>query len=106
VTHPRDPDRAYVIPLKADMDRVPPEGRLRVYETRDRGESWAALSDGLPQDNAWHTILRQAFCTDGRDPLGLFFGATSGELFGSLDEGRTWTVMARGLPPILSVTAA
>jgi hypothetical protein len=106
VAHPRDPDRAYVIPLKADIDRVPPEGKLRVYETRDRGESWTALSDGLPQDNAWHTILRQAFCTDDRDPLGLFFGATSGELFASLDEGRTWEVAARGLPPILSVTAA
>ena len=103
--HPRDPDRAYVIPLKGDFDRVTPEGNLRVYETRDRGESWSSVGDGLPQGNAWLTILRQSFCGDGQDPLGLYFGATSGQLFGSVDEGTTWRELARGLPPILSVTA-
>ena len=38
---PADPDSAYVIPLVADMDRVTPDGRVRVYETRDGGASWA-----------------------------------------------------------------
>ena len=103
--HPRDPDRAYVIPLKADFDRVTPEGHLRVFETRDRGGSWSPVGEGLPQGNAWLTILRQSFCGDGQDPLGLYFGATSGQLFGSVDEGATWSEIARGLPPILSVTA-
>ena len=37
VIDPADPDRAFVIPLAADADRVTPEGRVRVYETRDRG---------------------------------------------------------------------
>jgi photosystem II stability/assembly factor-like uncharacterized protein len=100
---PADPDRAFVIPLVADADRVTPDGRVRVYETRDRGGSWQALEDGLPQSGAHLTVLRQAFCNDGNRPLGLYFGATSGELFGSGDGGRSWSTIASRLPPILSV---
>jgi molybdopterin converting factor small subunit len=100
---PRDPNRAFVIPLVADVDRVTPEGRVRVYETRDRGESWRSLARGLPQGDAYLTVLRQAFCHDGRDPLGLYFGAESGELFGSADGGSTWATVAEHLAPVLSV---
>jgi photosystem II stability/assembly factor-like uncharacterized protein len=103
VVDPNDPDRAFVIPLSADTDRVTPEGRVRVYETRDRGASWRPLEEGLPQSHAYLTVLRQAFCTDGGNPLGLYFGAQSGEVFGSLDGGRTWSTIAARLPPILSV---
>jgi hypothetical protein len=105
VVDPRDPDRAFVIPMISDHDRVTPEGRVRVYETRDRGASWRPLSEGLPQEDAYLTILRQAFCHDGADPLGLYFGATSGELFGSAEGGASWTTLARRLPPVLSVRA-
>jgi hypothetical protein len=77
---PNDPDRAFVVPLVADMDRVTPDGKVRVYETRDRGGSWRALQEGLPQSQAYLTVLRQAFCTDGATPLGLYFGAQSGDL--------------------------
>ena len=58
---PADPDSAYVIPLVADIDRVTPDGRLRVYETRDAGASWAPRGDGLPQEHAYLTVLRGAF---------------------------------------------
>ena len=58
---PADPDSAYVIPLVADMDRVTPEGRVRVYETRDAGASWTPRGDGLPPEHAYLTILREAF---------------------------------------------
>ena len=58
---PADPDSAFVIPLVADVDRVTPDGKVRVYETRDAGASWTAHGDGLPQDGAYLTILRQAF---------------------------------------------
>jgi photosystem II stability/assembly factor-like uncharacterized protein len=104
---PADPDSAYVIPLGADTDRVTPEGRMRVYETRDGGGSWAARGDGLPQEHAYLTILRQAFDSRGDgDDLELYFGATSGELFGSGDAGATWSTAASRLPPVFSVTAA
>lgn len=103
VVDPHDPNRALVIPLTADLDRVTPEGRVRVFETRDRGESWIALSNGLPQENAYLTILRQAFCHDGQKPLGLYFGTESGELFGSADDGAGWQILAKHLPPILAV---
>ncbi|MBI4540188.1 MAG: MoaD/ThiS family protein [Gemmatimonadetes bacterium] len=100
---PHDPDRAFVIPLVRDEDRVTPQGKLRIYETRDGGQHWRARAKGLPQQNAYLTILRQAFCTDANAPLGLYFGAESGELFGSADAGRTWSTFAEHLPPILSV---
>jgi molybdopterin converting factor small subunit len=103
VADPRDAKRAFVIPLTADSDRVTPDEKVRVFETSDRGESWRALGEGLPQDSAYLTILRQAFGHDGGDPLGLYFGATSGEVFGSADGGETWATVAEHLPPVLSV---
>ena len=104
---PADPDSAYVIPLVADMDRVTPEGRVRVYETRDAGESWSPRGDGLPSEHAYLTVLRQAFNRTGRgDELELYFGSTSGEVFGSPDAGATWSSVASRLPPVFSVTAS
>ncbi|TML78375.1 MAG: exo-alpha-sialidase [Actinobacteria bacterium] len=103
---PGDPDSAYVIPLTADVDRVTPDSRVRVYETRDAGVSWTARGDGLPQEHAYLTILREAFDWGGEgEGLELYFGATSGDLFGSGDAGATWSAAATRLPPVLSVAA-
>lgn len=100
---PSDPDRAFVIPLVADVDRVTPDGEVRVFETVDAGASWRPLGLGLPDSDAYLTVLRQAFCRDGHHPLGLYFGAESGEVFASADSGATWTAAADHLPPITSV---
>jgi len=101
---PSDPNSAFVIPLASDGDRVTPDGRVRVYGTRDAGASWTALGDGLPSDDAWLTVLRQALGRDGDgDGLGLWFGATSGEVFGSVDAGRSWMTVAPRLAPVTSV---
>jgi molybdopterin converting factor small subunit len=105
VVDPADPDAAYVIPLNSGDDRVTAEGLVRVYETRDAGETWTARSRGLPE-SGFLTVLRQAFGHDGGDPLGLYFGATSGEVFGSADAGATWSRVASELAPVLSVRAA
>jgi photosystem II stability/assembly factor-like uncharacterized protein/sulfur carrier protein ThiS len=102
---PADPDAAYVIPMNADVDRVTAEGRVRVFETRDAGGTWAARSEGLPSAG-YLTVLRQAFGQDGRSPLGLYFGATSGEVFGSADAGATWSLVASDLAPVLSIRVA
>ena len=104
---PADPDSAFVIPLVADMDRVTPEGRVRVYETRDAGASWTPHGEGLPARDAYLTVLRQAFGRTGEgEELELYFGSTSGELFGSEDAGATWFTAANHLPPVYSVRVA
>lgn len=104
---PADPDSAYLIPLTADTDRVTPDGRVRVYETRDAGASWTPRGDGLPAPNAYLTVLREAFDWAGEgEALELYFGATSGDVFGSSDAGASWFDAATRLPPVLSVTAS
>jgi photosystem II stability/assembly factor-like uncharacterized protein len=104
---PEDPDCAWVIPLRADMDRVTPDGRVRVFETRDAGASWSARGAGLPDEHAYLTVLRLAFDrasdADGRE---LYFGSTTGEVFGTRDGGENWFNAATRLPPIYSVSAA
>ncbi len=106
VVDPADPDSAYVIPLAADADRVPPGGCLRVYETRDAGASWMARGTGLPERDAYLTVLRRAFAGLGQGPqLELYFGATSGDVFASADAGASWSRAASMLPPVYAVTA-
>jgi photosystem II stability/assembly factor-like uncharacterized protein len=106
VVDPADPDSAYVIPLIGAEDRTPPAGAMRVWETRDAGASWHARGDGLP-DKAYLTILREAFDNAGEgDGLELYFGATSGEVFGSPDGGASWSQVADHLPPVYSVRTA
>jgi photosystem II stability/assembly factor-like uncharacterized protein len=107
VLDPGDADSAFVIPLNADTDRVTPEGRVRVYETRDAGSSWTERGEGLPQQDAYLTVLRLAFDrTNGDSGVELYFGATSGDVFGSADTGATWFPAAAHLPPVFSVTAS
>jgi photosystem II stability/assembly factor-like uncharacterized protein len=107
VVDPADPDSAYVIPLTGAMDRVTPDGRPRVFETRDAGLTWSARGDGLPRGSAYLTILREAFDSAGAGPgLELYFGATSGSVFGSADAGATWFAAAHHLPPVYSVRTA
>ena len=106
VAHPRDPDTAWVLPLGSEMQRWTVDGRCRVYRTRDAGGTWEALTNGLPQEHAYLTILRDGFCADSLDPAGLWFGTRTGELFSSSDEGDSWRLTTQHLPPIVCVKAA
>lgn len=102
--HPRDPDTVFLIPLNGDIHgRFVPDARAAVYRSRDRGRTWQDLRRGLPQENAYIGVLRQAMATDRLDPAGVYFGTSGGALFASADEGESWTEVARHLPPILSV---
>jgi photosystem II stability/assembly factor-like uncharacterized protein len=104
---PTDPDSAFVIPLVGAEDRTPPDGAMRVWETRDAGATWTPRGDGLPESNAYLTILREAFDSKGEgDGLELYFGATSGEVFGSGDAGATWRQVGDHLAPVYSVRTA
>ncbi len=103
VTDPADPDSAYVIPV-ATVDRVTPDGRVLVWETRDAGETWTSHGDGLPERDAYLQVLRQSFTTAGEGAdLELYFGATAGEIFGSGNAGVSWFTVASRLPAIASV---
>ena len=103
--HPDDPDCAWIVPLESDGFRCTPEGKLRVYRTRNAGKRWDAMTRGLPQKGAYETVLRDAMAVDPLDPVGVYFGTRNGKLFGSADEGKRWSELADGLPPIVSVKA-
>jgi hypothetical protein len=104
--HPRDPECAWIVPLESDQFRCTPEGKLRVYRTRDGGAHWSPMHQGLPQADAYETVLRDAMAVDPLSPAGVYFGTRSGKLFASADEGEHWTTLADGLPPIVAVKAA
>ena len=102
---PRDPDACYFIPHDSDQARMPYGGALAVFRTRDAGETWDRLDDGLPQSGFFQTVYRQALAQDGCDPLGLYFGSSGGELYGSIDGGERWSLMREHLAPITAVRA-
>ncbi|MFF8405481.1 WD40/YVTN/BNR-like repeat-containing protein [Streptomyces sp. NPDC014846] len=104
--HPSRGGTAYVFPINADADRVPAERRCRVFRTTDAGGTWEALSKGLPEEDHYGTVLRDALCTDDADPAGVYFGNRNGELFASADDGDSWRQLASHLPDVLCVRAA
>ena len=104
--HPHDPDTAYVVPLESDGFRCTPGARLRVYRTRDAGASWEPLSRGLPQEDAYETVLRDALDVDRGEPAGVYFGTRSGRVYASRDEGESWAPLREQLPPVVCVKAA
>jgi hypothetical protein len=104
VVHPHDPDTVYIVPLESDIFRCTPEAKLRVYRTRDAGASWQALAGGLPQSDAYETVLRDALAVDSCARAGVYFGTRSGKVYASRDEGESWSAVAEGLPPVVCVT--
>ncbi|WP_034092401.1 WD40/YVTN/BNR-like repeat-containing protein [Streptacidiphilus albus] len=105
-THPRRANTAYVFPLVADVERLPPNHRCRVYRTEDAGETWQPLDKGLPESPHYGVVLRDALCTDDADPVGVYFGNRNGEVYGSSDEGDSWRLLTEHLPSVLCVRAA
>jgi photosystem II stability/assembly factor-like uncharacterized protein len=102
--HPRDPATLYLVPLNGDIaGRYVPDGKAAVWRTRDGGDSWQALREGLPQRNVFFGVLRQAMATDRLEPTGVYFGTNTGALYASADEGDSWRCIAQHLPLITSV---
>jgi photosystem II stability/assembly factor-like uncharacterized protein len=108
VLHPRDPDTCWVFPMDGTevWPRTSPDGKPAVYSTRDAGKTWRRHDGGLPRKDAWFTVKRQAMTADDLNPVGLYFGATHGEVWGSRDEGKSWSCLARYLPHIYAVETA
>jgi len=100
-----DPETIYVVPIKSDSEHFPLDGRLKVFRSRSGGNEWEPLTKGLPQRNCFVNVLRDSMSVDKLDPCGVYFGTTSGEVYGSADSGNTWTAIVEHLPRVLSVEA-
>jgi photosystem II stability/assembly factor-like uncharacterized protein len=101
--HAHEPETIYVVPIKSDSEHYPPDGRLRVYRSRSGGGEWEPLTRGLPQENCYLNVLRDAMAVDSLDPCGVYFGTSGGQVYGSADAGDSWEPIVANLPPVLSV---
>lgn len=107
VVHPRDPDMLWNFPMDGTdvWPRTSPGGRPAVFRSRNGGTSWTRHAKGFPRLQAWWTVKRQAMSVDRGDPVGIYFGSTSGEVWASRDDGNSWRAIARHLPEIYAVEA-
>jgi photosystem II stability/assembly factor-like uncharacterized protein len=101
--HAHEPETIYVIPITSDSQHFPPDGKLRVYRSRTGGNSWEALTNGLPQEHCYVNVLRDALAVDSLANCGVYFGTTGGQVYASADAGDSWKPIVRDLPAVLSV---
>ena len=101
--HAHEPETIYVVPIKSDSEHIPPDGKLRVYRSRTGGNEWEALTKGLPQQDCYVNVLRDAMAVDSLDACGVYFGTTGGQVYASADAGDSWNPIVRDLPAVLSV---
>jgi photosystem II stability/assembly factor-like uncharacterized protein len=101
--HAHEPETIYVVPIKSDSEHYPPDGKLRVYRSRTGGNEWEALTSGLPQEDCYVNVLRDAMAVDSLGPCGIYFGTTGGQVYASSDDGDHWAPIVRDLPAVLSV---
>ncbi len=105
--HPRDANTCWVFPMDGTdvWPRTCPDGKPAVFTTHDAGNNWIRQNQGLPE-RAWFTVKRQCMSVNNDDPVGVYFGTTCGELWGSDNEGGSWQCLAAHLPEIYAVEAA
>ena len=101
--HAHEPDTIYVVPIKSDSEHFPPDGKLRVYRSKSGGSEWEPLTKGLPQDNCYVNVLRDAMAVDSLDKCGVYFGTTGGQVYCSADAGGSWNAIVHDLPAVVSV---
>ena len=101
--HTHEPETLYVVPIKSDSEHFPLEGKLRVYRSRTGGNEWEPLTRGLPQQDCYVNVLRDAMAVDSLDQCGVYFGTTGGQVYCSPDAGDNWQPIVHDLPAILSV---
>lgn len=95
----------FAFPLESDEYRVPKDGRFRIFRSTDRGDSWHALADGLPQDNVYANVLRGAMDADHLSPGGVYAGTTSGDIYATRDGGDSWFALPGRFPRVHCVAA-
>jgi photosystem II stability/assembly factor-like uncharacterized protein len=98
-----EPETIYVVPIKSDSEHFPLDGALKVYRSRTGGNEWEPLTKGLPQQDCYVNVFRDAMAVDTLDSCGIYFGTTGGQVYCSPDGGDTWSAIVRDLPAVLSV---
>jgi len=101
--HTHQPETVYVVPIKSDGEHFVPDGKLRVYRSKTGGNEWEALTKGLPQENCYVNVLRDAMAVDTLDDCGVYFGTSGGQVYASADGGDSWKAIVHDLPGVLSV---
>jgi hypothetical protein len=101
--HAHDPNTVYVVPILSDSLHYPPDGKLRVYRSKTGGTEWEALTNGLPQQNCYVNILRDAMAVDTLPECGVYFGTTGGQVYASPNGGDSWSAIVHDLPAVVSV---
>ncbi|HZO93170.1 MAG TPA: hypothetical protein VFB22_05330 [Candidatus Baltobacteraceae bacterium] len=103
--HAHEPETIFVVPIKSDSEHFPIDGKLQVYRSRSGGDEWEPLTKGLPQQNCYVNVLRDAMAVDRLDACGVYFGTTGGQVYASRDGGDSWEAIVHDLPAVLSVEA-
>ena len=93
----------YLMPLKSSEHRTMRGGKMVVYRSTNRGESWEPTPGDFPATTQYVNVLRDGLVVDSHDPYGVYFGTSSGELFYSLDRGESWANLPGRFPRITSV---
>jgi len=101
--HAHEPETIYVVPIKSDSQHFPHDGKLRVYRSKTGGNDWEPMTKGLPQQDCYVNVLRDAMAIDSLDSCGVYFGTTGGQVYASADAGDNWAPIVRDLPAVLSV---
>jgi hypothetical protein len=96
----KDGRTAWVVPARADSERMAIDGSLFVARTTDGGQTWLSLRKGLPQENAYDIVLRHGL--DVADDC-ICFGSTTGNVYITEDRGESWQSLSNNLPPVYSV---
>ena len=101
--HAHEPETIYIVPIKSDSEHFPLDGQLRVYRSHTGGNSWEPLANGLPQQDCYVNVLRDAMAIDTLPSCGIYFGTTGGQVYASPDSGDSWAPIVRDLPAVLSI---
>jgi hypothetical protein len=96
-----NPERAWVIPLRSDVERIPIDLALCVCRTENGGKDWVALRTGLPQAYCFDIVFRHSFDINKNE---LVFGTTTGNVYLSNNFGDSWTMLSFNLQRIENIT--
>jgi photosystem II stability/assembly factor-like uncharacterized protein len=104
--HPHNADTIWVCPGISGYKHWVPDGAMAVYRTRNQGQTWDKLTQGLPQKDAYVNVLRDGMAVDALQPVGIYVGTNTGQLFRSVNEGDSWEQAPNFFPAINSVETA